>query len=287
MKNNIGIALTLLGFVFSAYLFSLSISERSPVLSFTQPPIFIAGTDAKYQSEKFTLSKKGKKVEGSVWLSEFIFYNIGKIPLRKADITEQIFLKNINSDSQILNARIIEQSRPHVVKGLLVVNNNKVNLSYSILEKNDFLKGQIFYTGKKDSSFIVTGSIVGFKSIPTHETLQLNTFFKILLKNSGILTMLVIFLYFFMLFFSTTILPFFIKYFIKNFPKSLLSKQKKDYWLKILDKDTSYIKSEKISSEDIIIVLILSISIVIASYYQSKEHDFINNSRTNYLQESG
>lgn len=182
MKNHIGSIFGLIGIILSIYFYSLSKQERVPVFEVSKFPTLIADTNDLNESKIKVLDSNDHLIEGEVWSLEFIFYNIGNIPLKDEEILKNLEIRLTDFYSVVLDYRINIQSRPDIIEGSLKELSNGLLLEYKILEEDDFIRGQIIFNGNSKTSLKLTGTLEGVKKIYSEEPFNWNKFFFSLLK---------------------------------------------------------------------------------------------------------
>lgn len=182
MKNHIGTVVGLIGILLSIYFYNLSKQERIPVFEVSKVPTLIADTGEVSESKIRVLDSDGKVIEGEVWSLEFIFYNVGDLPLKKSEVLQDLVIELTKMESRILDYRINSQSRAKIVNGELSLTESGIFLSYNILEKEDFIRGQVIFNGDRRTSLELGGTLEGVKEIYSAEPFDITLFGYNLLK---------------------------------------------------------------------------------------------------------
>ena len=102
---------------------------------------------------------------------EASFWNKGKEAIRADDILDPIIIK-YNEDIEIIDAFVATATRRSITKPLLKRDENKIELTFRILENEDSIGVQILYSAKSRAEFSVDGAILGVKSILKKEDLE-------------------------------------------------------------------------------------------------------------------
>ena len=106
---------------------------------------------------------KGKELDSEVSAVVVYIWNAGKLPIKAEDVLEPLTIE-LEPKCEILESRILKVSRP-VTKfstGDVKANaQNRLPLSFSILEQNDGAAIQVVYTGGFFTNAIVKGTVLG------------------------------------------------------------------------------------------------------------------------------
>ncbi|WGO96649.1 hypothetical protein QFX18_11390 [Saccharophagus degradans] len=230
MKNHIGTVVGLIGILLSVYFYSLSKQERVPVFEVSKVPTLIADTGEVNESKIRVLDSGGKVIEGEVWSLEFIFYNVGDLPLKKSEVLQDLVVELTKMESRILDYRINSQSRIEIVNGELSLTDSGVFLSYNILEEEDFIRGQVIFNGDRETSLELGGTLEGVKEIYSAEPLDITLFgfnlFKVIIGFTVGFVVLAILL----LVISKSIV-----FLINLFPEKIISGEVKRKWSSKID----------------------------------------------------
>lgn len=106
----------------------------------------------------------GQEIKNDLTSATFYFWNKGKEPIRKNDLLKNIILE-IGRNQKIIDFKILKKSREVCDIKLKKISEEKINITFDILEQNDGFTGQIIYEGNKDTNLQLKTEIVGVKSI--------------------------------------------------------------------------------------------------------------------------
>lgn len=186
-RNWLTIIACLLGIGFSYYFYQLSKSEREPI--FLIDPIRAPIIDSKTFPKTALRVVKGENtpIDGDITSIRFYFWNNGKEPIRKEHILSPILVSLSDKRGEILNYKLLSQSRPEVINATVERYDpdlkTSLKISFRILEKNDGFTGQVLYSGDPNANLIIKGVIEGVKEIGTNPSLLKVRFYKHVLLN--------------------------------------------------------------------------------------------------------
>lgn len=164
-----GLVVGIAGLVLSAYFYSLTIKERSPVFEISSERALVANTKHSDNSKIKVIRSDGQKVEGEIWTVRFYFWNTGRVPVRSSEILLPLTLKFSDPNIEILDFAILAESRPMITQAKLTPSPGKkthsIGLNFNILEEKDVIEGQITYVGDEEANLAITGSIEGVQNI--------------------------------------------------------------------------------------------------------------------------
>jgi hypothetical protein len=176
----IGPLIGLTGLSLAIYYHMQSIQERIPTYYVSPQRASIVNETGPAPSELQVLHNGVLVRASSIVALTVYFWNDGKMPIRKTDILEPLFI-NLPVNTEILEARILKVSRP-VVKfeksEISAEAKNALPISFDILEKGDGAAIQITYAGQPDAPLEMSGVIVGAGTVRSMSSKRAEDFFK-------------------------------------------------------------------------------------------------------------
>jgi hypothetical protein len=153
---------TVLGFVLAWYWHAQSVQVKAPLYFVGPERTRIVDTSVSTPRQLQVLYA-GKSLSSNVSAVLVYFWNDGKMPIKAADVLDGLTVE-LDSDSQILDSRLLKVTRP-VTKFSTGESTesvrNSLPLSFAILEQGDGAVLQIIYMGNPNTSVRLRGTIEG------------------------------------------------------------------------------------------------------------------------------
>jgi hypothetical protein len=163
----IPLAITIISIAISIVLYFKSNKEMIPtyMVSSSQYKIY----DSKTSSSGMTLIDAAKRpITEDVYLVETVFWNSGQLPIEPENVRIPVRI-NVSECSQILEVKIVKQTKPEVAKFRIVYDTSRSNslneksllLAWDHLDPKFGARIQIIYAGKPTSKLFYSGYITG------------------------------------------------------------------------------------------------------------------------------
>jgi hypothetical protein len=161
---NVQNIITILTFAISYYWYLEQRKEVDPTfINDQQSKQVLYATDIANSSIRIS-KQDGKPITSNVYVQTFYFFNQGKLAFRKEDVLAPVgFELGDSTQCQLLDYKILRTSRSIVNARLQrdTINDNRINLSFDILEEDDGFVGQIIYASSEPCILNASGVIAG------------------------------------------------------------------------------------------------------------------------------
>ena len=158
----IGVMASVLGIIITIY-FYIEGKEAHQLTYYVDPAVSAVFESGKVP--RLTANYNGKIIQGDITVTQIAIWNQGKLPIRKSDILKPIVL---NVHAPILEATVKKPGRDVTQLSIDTagIQDGRIPISWSILEKNDGGVIQVVYAGTPSYYAInVTGVVEGQKEI--------------------------------------------------------------------------------------------------------------------------
>jgi hypothetical protein len=265
MKSHLGTIVGFIGIILSIYFYSLSKHERVPVFKADISPTLIAFTDGVNGSNLKIIDSDGVILEGQVWSLGFVFYNVGKLPIKNNEVLKELKISLTDENSKILDFRINEQRRADITKGELIQSETSILLKYKILEQDDYIRGQIIFNGNRDDRMVLSGILEGVKEIhtsePTNWSLLLFNIAKYSLITFSVLALFLL---------GVSLIIFGLAFIVSKLPSSLIGTEKKKQMIATIKLQN--VKGEKDDKYIVYKAIVLFVVLVFGFSYLQTHH---------------
>jgi len=153
-----------IGFGVSAYFYFQSREIRDPVF-LTDPNRTEIISHARVETAPIrVLRQDGRAVTGDLYALRFYFWNAGKTSIRPINVLDTIRI-TLDEPAEVVDYKVLNRTRP--ITGLDLRSHrigarlNTLGLTFTILEHNDGLAGQIIYEGASNARLRIAGIIEG------------------------------------------------------------------------------------------------------------------------------
>lgn len=161
----LGLAFGVVGIILSIYFYTLSVTERQPVLSVSEPRTLVVNTEQTATTKIRVVRLDGKPINGEVWAMRFYVWNPGKLAIKREHVLVPISLQFQDESVEILGYSVTHENRPGVTRARLSVGDqtklNKLQIDFDILENKDVIVGQVTYKGTAKTPIQIGGTIEG------------------------------------------------------------------------------------------------------------------------------
>jgi len=160
----ISLIATLISIILAIYFFNQATKERKPVLLIDLTKTRIIETKRLSEAPLKIIRSNGEELLNDVSAIRIKFWNKGKLSIKPEDILKPITVMIDNPECEILDFAIQTTSR-EIVKP--VINRSEENpkkiieLSFDILDYNDYFSFQIIFAGDPLAEFVSSGYIEG------------------------------------------------------------------------------------------------------------------------------
>lgn len=179
----------IIGLVSSYYFYSLSLQERIPVL--IEIPTFrtsIFKVDA-IRASPIKVFNNEKLVKNDINSMRIFLFNKGELSIRQENVLRPLIAQLVSEDVNIMDVHVFSNSRLDITKAYAtVIEPNKIEFTFDILEHNDGLKVDIIYEGDMNTEVTFGGVVEGFGSVKTLN----NVTFSDTYKKYGVLALITI-----------------------------------------------------------------------------------------------
>ncbi len=169
-RNWLAIIAILIGIAVSNHFYQKSIAKREPVFLVDPSRTEIIDCTRLEETPLRVVRASGDEIKGDVTSTRFYFWNNGRQSIKPSNILEPLIITLDDPDGEILDYKILKQSR-EVVKPLLQPDTadpgRSLFLSFGILEPEDGLTSQVIYKGNPDATLTISGTVEGVRVITT------------------------------------------------------------------------------------------------------------------------
>lgn len=163
-----------IGFWSSYYFYEKSLRERDPVFFVDPVRPLLVEADSIRDAPLRLVTSEGNSIEKNVSVVLAYFWNSGRLSIRNENILRRLQIVVDSSDVDIIDYRIVSETRPDIVGASLKLQDdasNTITLGFDILEKNDGIAVQVIYAGDENAPVLLVGAIEGVVGIGTIESL--------------------------------------------------------------------------------------------------------------------
>ena len=162
--------LTIFFGILAYYYADLAYAKREPAFVVDPTRVLIVDAEVATGSLLKVVRSDNKPIKGDVSSARIYFWNQGRQSIVPGHVLKDLKI-NI-ADAEILDFRVLSQSRPEILQASLSRDpedgEHALIMSFQILEENDGFCAQINYEGKRDTQITLSGAIEGVKSfVPT------------------------------------------------------------------------------------------------------------------------
>jgi hypothetical protein len=184
----LGLAVGVVGVFCSIYFYNISKISREPVFLISPNRTIILDKERVTEAPLRVTRKDGTPINDYVSSVLLYFWNNGNMAIRKNEILEPLIFYFEDKNAEILDVKIITKSR-EVIKPALSMVDNRIKISFEILENNDGFFAQVIYAGDPKSNVMLDGTIIGVDKISTNTEMVERKFFS---ENMGVVIALII-----------------------------------------------------------------------------------------------
>lgn len=171
----VGACLGFLGISFSIHFYKQSQAIRAPVFAVSPSRTRIVVAKNVIETPFSVVRKSGEQIKGdisSVWL---YFWNQGRLPIKSINILAPIVVSLMDSQGEILDFKLIAQSRDIINAQVTRCESDKRNsltFTFDILEELDGFTVQVIYVGEPTTGFSIEGVIEGVRGAISDEAFR-------------------------------------------------------------------------------------------------------------------
>ena len=167
----VGILLGVVGLYGTYYFYHLSNEAREPVFVIDPDRTEIVSAQRIANAPIKVLRRNGTQITGDLYAVRFYFWNAGKRPIMGPEVLDTLQIVLQDPGVEILDYKVLKVSRPvarvHVVRSMSTGPLKTLTVTFSILEQNDGLSGQLIYEGGRTAPLVMAGTIEGVPRIET------------------------------------------------------------------------------------------------------------------------
>src|SRR5436190_9965325 len=167
----LGILLGAVGLYGTYHFYQLSRESREPVFVVDPVRTEIISAQRILTAPIRVLKRNGVPITKDLFAIRFYFWNAGQRPILAQEVLDPLRIVLQDSAGEILDYKVVKVSRSVARVHLLPVDSSRVlqtlGLTFSILEHNDGVGGQLIYQGNRGAPLVMTGTIEGVARIGT------------------------------------------------------------------------------------------------------------------------
>jgi hypothetical protein len=162
-------AFGVVGIILSIYFYTLSVTERQPVLSVSEPRTLVVNTEQTATTKIRVVRLDGSPIKGEVWAMRFYVWNAGKLAIKREHVLVPISLEFQDKSVEILGYSVAHENRPEITRAKVSVADpskpNRLEVAFDILENRDVIVGQVTYRGSAKTPLHIAGTIEGAENV--------------------------------------------------------------------------------------------------------------------------
>src|SRR3990172_9432052 len=199
----LGLAFGVVGIILSIYFYALSVTERQPVLSVSEPRTLVVNTEQTATTKIRVVRLDGTPISGEVWAMRFYVWNPGKLAIKREHVLVPISLQFQDKSVEILGYSVTHENRPGITRAKLSVSDqakpNRLQIDFDILENKDVIVGQVTYKGSAKTPIEIGGTVEGADKVlpdaPVDWTSIWGNFIYVILVGIGIIVGIIVILF--------------------------------------------------------------------------------------------
>lgn len=173
----IGIA----GLTLSFYFYKMSIALPEPVFLLDPSRTVIIDSERLSETPLRVVRLNGNEIKGDITSVRFYFWNNGRKSIRPLNVLKPLVIALDDAAGEIIDYKVLKSSRS-VVDPVIARHSadpkRSLDLSFSILEQEDGLSGQLLYKGKPDANVTISGTVENVSEIITDQRMIQRRFWK-------------------------------------------------------------------------------------------------------------
>ncbi len=185
-----GFVLSATGLLAGYLIYRASLRERVPVFLIDRDrvPVLDARTLAKSQIR--VIRADGSEVTDDITAVRFFLWNAGRESIRPENILRSLQIRVASDRSEILDYRLIAQTRPDIVNFSLQRHDSRtLKVDFNILERGDGGTGIVFLSGTRNAELQLDGVVEGTSEVKGWVYARLQTMLRRLMLACIILAL--------------------------------------------------------------------------------------------------